>query len=517
MNPTATRARTAGWALSLRLEDTARTWLPLVVILAVAVMERHFVIGNADVAWLITASEKILDGQRLYIDVIELNPPASVFLYLPAVAFARAIGVAPEIVVDGQMFVGAVLSLALVSYIARSCRLLDGAPGWTLAAFALAALTILPAQTFGQREHVALIAVLPVIATLAARAKGARPLFWHSFAAGLAAGLVIAIKPHFALAIGFAAAASALERRSWRVMGAVELWTAAAVATVYAISVVVFYRTFITDLMPVLADVYLPVRLPLRKLMISPPMALWAIALLIVSMLRRNAPGERIVPVVLAASAGFAAAYLIQGKGWPYHSLPMVALTMMALSLAITYSRAATSRAAMALVGAPSAASRRGAIIALGILAVSSFAYLDKAVDTRAAIALVGKVAPPHPSIVAITGDPAIGFPLVRAVQGRWISGRWGLWVTANAASRQLAGGLDRKTLDRLAADVAAERQRLIGEIRDGKPDIILIDDRGPRWSDGVDGDRDLSALIAANYRKAGMADDIIVFKRRGS
>jgi hypothetical protein len=516
MSLTATRAAGASASVSARPHDVLWTWLPLVAILAAAVVERHFVIGNADVTWLITACEKLLDGQRLYVDVFELNPPAAIFLYLPAVALARMLGVDPQIVVDAQVFLAAMVSLAVASRIARCCRLLDGVRGSTIAAVVLAALTILPAQTFGQREHLALIAALPVIATLTARAQGVRPLLWMSPVAGLGAGATICIKPYFVLAIGLAAGAAALQRRSWRVLFTAELWIAGAVAIVYAVCTIVFYRAFFTDLMPVLTDVYLPVRLPLWKLLIGAPVALWAAALLIILILRRGAGPQPALAVLVSASAGFAAAYLMQGKGWPYHSLPMLALVLIALAIAIAYPRPATApdrnRDRAKSLGAKSL----GATAALGILAVSSFAYLNIAVDTRAAIALVKQVGPPHPSIVAITADPAIGFPLVRAVDGRWISGHWGLWVTGNAATRRLERGLDEPMRRRLAADVATERQRLIGEIRDGKPDIILIDDRGPRWSEGVDGDRDLSALIAANYREVGIADDIIVLKRDG-
>ena len=494
-----------------------QTYVPLVAILAVALVERHFVIGNADVTWLITACEKLLDGQRLYVDVFELNPPAAIFLYLPAVALARTLGLDPQIVVDAQVFLAAALSLAVASRIVRYCRLLDGVHGSMIAAFVLAALTILPAQTFGQREHLALIAALPVIATLTARAEGARPPLRSILVAGLGAGAIVCIKPYFVLAIAMAAGAAALQRRSWRLLFAPELRIAGGVAIVYAVSTIVYYRPFFTDLMPVLTDVYLPVRLPLLKLLIGAPVALWAAALMIILILRRGAGPHRPLAVLLSASAGFAAAYVIQGKGWPYHSLPMLALMLIALAIAIAYPRPAMApdrdRARAKSLGAKSL----GATAALGILAAASFAYLDIAVDTRAAIALVKQVAPPHPSIVAITADPAIGFPLVRAVNGRWISGHWGLWVTGNAATRRLEGGLDEPTRRRLAADVARERQRLIGEIRDGKPDIILIDDRGPRWSEGVDGDRDLSAIIAANYREVGIADDIIVLKRDGT
>ena len=530
MSLTATRASGAGASVSARPHDVLRTYLPLVAILAVAVVERHCVIGNADVTWLITACEKLLDGQRLYVDVFELNPPAAIFLYLPAVALARTLGLDPQIVVDAQVFLAAVLSLAVASRIVRCCRLLDGTHGWLIAAFVLAALTILPAQTFGQREHLALIAVLPVVATLTARAEDARPPLWSILVAGLGAGATVCIKPYFVLAIGLAAGAAALQRRSWRVLFAPELRIAGLVAVVYAVCTIVFYRPFFTDLMPVLTDVYLPVRLPLLKLLIGAPVALWSAALMIVLILRRGAGPRRPLAVVLAASAGFAAAYLIQGKGWPYHSLPMLALVLIALAIAYprpatapdrdrdrTKSLGAKSLGAKSLGAKSLGAKSLGATAALGILAAASFAYLDIAVDTRAAIALVKQVAPPHPSIVAITADPAIGFPLVRAVDGRWISGHWGLWVTGNAATRRLEGGLDEPTRRRLAADVARERQRLIGEIRDGKPDIILIDDRGPRWSEGVDGDRELSAIIAANYREVGIADDIIVLERDGT
>ena len=332
MSLTATRASGAGASVSARPHDVLRTYLPLVAILAVAVVERHCVIGNADVTWLITACEKLLDGQRLYVDVFELNPPAAIFLYLPAVALARTLGLDPQIVVDAQVFLAAVLSLAVASRIVRCCRLLDGTHGWLIAAFVLAALTILPAQTFGQREHLALIAVLPVVATLTARAEDARPPLWSILVAGLGAGATVCIKPYFVLAIGLAAGAAALQRRSWRVLFAPELRIAGLVAIVYAVCTIVFYRPFFTDLMPVLTDVYLPVRLPLLKLLIGAPVALWSAALMIVLILRRGAGPRRPLAVVLAASAGFAAAYLIQGKGWPYHSLPMLALVLIALA-----------------------------------------------------------------------------------------------------------------------------------------------------------------------------------------
>ena len=78
-------------------------WLPLLTVFAAAIGLRLVVVANTDVSWLITLSEKVLDGQRLYADLVELNPPASIILYLPLVALARVLALRPEVAAPGEM------------------------------------------------------------------------------------------------------------------------------------------------------------------------------------------------------------------------------------------------------------------------------------------------------------------------------------------------------------------------------------------------------------------------------
>jgi len=116
MSATTAQTGDGGLAVSARPYDALRTWLPFALILAAAMAVRHFVGANSDVSWEITLSEKILDGQRLYVDLIELNPPASTLLYLPAVALARAFGLTPEIVVDALVLTGALVNYNMVVF-----------------------------------------------------------------------------------------------------------------------------------------------------------------------------------------------------------------------------------------------------------------------------------------------------------------------------------------------------------------------------------------------------------------
>ena len=80
-------------------------------LLAVALQLRYGLLG--DVSWLITADEKWLDGQTPYRDFIEINPPASLLLYWPAIALARLVGVSPEFAVAAFGFLSIAAGLGL--------------------------------------------------------------------------------------------------------------------------------------------------------------------------------------------------------------------------------------------------------------------------------------------------------------------------------------------------------------------------------------------------------------------
>ena len=69
----------------------------------------------ADVAWLAHCDERWLDGAVPYRDFIEINPPASLLLYLPAVAAARALGLRSELCVAVFGFLSAGAAMALSS------------------------------------------------------------------------------------------------------------------------------------------------------------------------------------------------------------------------------------------------------------------------------------------------------------------------------------------------------------------------------------------------------------------
>ena len=156
---------------------------------------------NSDVAWLLTVGEKVLDGNRLYVDVLETNPPASVLIYLPAIAVGRLLGIAPDGVLDAQLFLSAFLSLALAGLLLAPVVQARAASWPWLLPVSIAIVLLLPSYNFGQREHFAVLCILPALAATAVRAHGLPVRGSLAVVAGLGLGLTVAIKPHFGLAV----------------------------------------------------------------------------------------------------------------------------------------------------------------------------------------------------------------------------------------------------------------------------------------------------------------------------
>ena len=155
--PSDGRAAKPAWLMS-RLP-----WLGVVLLFVAAMAMRHVVAGNTDVSWLVIAGERWLDGQRLYSDIVETNPPMAVLIYIPGILIARALGIPAEIVLDGLVFAAIAVSLAITARILKNSSALAPSQRWPLALLAVMVLTILPVQVFGQREHIAVIALFPAL------------------------------------------------------------------------------------------------------------------------------------------------------------------------------------------------------------------------------------------------------------------------------------------------------------------------------------------------------------------
>jgi hypothetical protein len=499
-----------------------------VLLLAIALQAYFGAFG--DISWMLTIGEKWLDGQTPYVDFVETNPPASILVYMPAIAAARALGARPEFGVAVYGFASAAAALAVSAAILRGAGLLERL-GPVAAGLALVAVMILPGRTFDERDFFAVLFGLPYLAAAAARAAGAPIGARAQILAGLGAGAMIAIKPPYAMILLVLAPYLLARVGLPRLLRSIEPYAAGACLLGYAALVAWRFPVYLSDVLPTVAAAYLPVRESLLGLLANVGVVLWiALGALLFAVAGRRI-GEPLIAVPALGSLGAAAAYAIQGKGWLYQFYPALALIALALAAALELKRretrdlvaailvASATLACVVTLGAPPVASAiafvlaayaavrgRGASSGASSLArlssggligavcgVYCAAFPGPAPEFTRALASLG----PHPSVAAIAEGLGVGFPLVRNVGGVWVQRTQGLLMTAGARRLIDENPDDRALAARLEPIIRRDREMVAEDIERHRPDALLISRHGARFHAWAMSDPALAAARA--------------------
>ena len=154
---------------------------------------------NHDVGAVLQWAGRMLDGERLYIDISDVNPPLIYWLNLVPAGLAKLLHLSAPLAFTLAMLaaIAGVLALARQPFAALA------QPG-SIAALALPSLVLFvllvyPQGSFGQREHLHSVLTLPYLLLAALRAQGIAVGARRAAVIGLIAAVGIAIKPYFAV------------------------------------------------------------------------------------------------------------------------------------------------------------------------------------------------------------------------------------------------------------------------------------------------------------------------------
>jgi hypothetical protein len=312
---------------------------------------------NHDAALILDVSRRWLDGARLYVDVIDVNPPLIFALStLPEIA-VRLLGIG-----DGPTaFVAMTLAL-IAGALALSQRVLAQAPGLLgpiagfLALPLLAFLLVVyPDDMFGQREHLMLAASVPYLMAAGARAAGFDLPHRLRAVVMLLAGIGFALKPYFLVAPALIEGYLLLARRSDPRDPALCLLGVGA--ALQAMLMFVLVPAYLDEVVPMALRQYAEQGDAMWQVatggIIGPTIAAWAALAAITALM----PTFRLHRVLALFVLGGIVAAVVQAKGWPYQSLPAVAAciffaVMTAAALAELYlPPARRTRVAIGLAG----------------------------------------------------------------------------------------------------------------------------------------------------------------------
>jgi hypothetical protein len=477
------------------------SWLLICVVFAIAIALRQIVPLNTDVSWLLVVGERMLDGQRLFRDIVEINPPMAPFAYLPGVALARLLGVDPRHVIDAQLLLLAAASLFASSRILRLSPAAAPSMSGMFAVWAAAVVTILPMHVFAQREHIALLTFLPALAVYALRSNREPLPLWAILIAGGGAGVTLAFKPFFVVPVALCILFAAIRARSWRVLFAPENIIAGIIVTMVSLGTYVFYSEYFTITYPLVRDTYLSWSMPAKVIFLNDATLIAAIALVTVLLARQKSKPDPALTVALFASAGFAVSFFLQRRGWAYHAYPMVSIALLAMGYVLTGGAKTRSRffaAASVLL--------MTATLAFGMLWFNIQIHLGPIKEAIAGLK-------PNPRILMLSGEAALGHPLVRDVGGVWVSRQENLWLRVFTRLTREKTSVDAATDAKLNGYLALERQWLIEDFRKLPPDIILVDNLRDGWGDWVRADAELTELFKP-YALVRSVEGVDILKR---
>jgi hypothetical protein len=174
-------------------------FLVLSLILGIGILAESRSYARPDTGFLLDAAGRVLDGSRLYVDIVEINPPLIVGLNALAVLCARALGVSGVLVYRVGVTAVLLASLALSALWVRRLLPDDLRLQRALVLLLAFALFALAGPDFGEREHLVLALLLPYLLLAAARGGGQPVAPLQGLWPGLLAGVAFALKPHFVL------------------------------------------------------------------------------------------------------------------------------------------------------------------------------------------------------------------------------------------------------------------------------------------------------------------------------
>ena len=315
----------------------------IVLMAAAAVFTRSL---NHDVAWYLYMADAMRGGAELYRDVADTNPPLIVFLSLPPIWLAALLHLSQSAAFNVYVFVAAFASLAVCWRLIPKAWP-DGQAETRGLLIVTAAFCLFPfvRLDFGQREHLAVILLLPYVWLSATPgARGASPI--ASVLIGVAAGLGFAVKPHFAVPwVLLETVVFVREHLAPRALLRPALLAAVATVAAYVLFVLVFVPQYI-EVFKDVRQFYGGLDSPLSALVRLPDIASWIAAVVMLTAFRLSHETERPVIVLFTAATGFIAAGLLQFKGWSYQMYPgraFLVIYFIAFALALLQSAPALS------------------------------------------------------------------------------------------------------------------------------------------------------------------------------
>ncbi|MCU0466502.1 MAG: hypothetical protein MUF38_18290 [Anaerolineae bacterium] len=296
------------------------------VLLLIVILYSHFV--SADVALYIEMGEKLLDGQRPYVDYEEINLPMVHFLSTVPALLGRLTGVPAHLFV--HVFVFALLGVSVWTSHVLTRRMEQPLAGYLIGlCLVLMALNQYLFNDWGQREHLFALSFIPWILLRILRRSDNAPTGGIAFALGVWVGIGVSLKPYFVIIAVGVELLGLVRTRRWAI------WTPEVGGVMLVAALHGLYFVLNPDVLVGLVEVLGHVQAgygaypSASVLRIFQVLTVWFSTFILVLMnllvlrigFSPKFPKEIFIVLQAFTVLGLLT-YMMQGKGWGYHAVP---------------------------------------------------------------------------------------------------------------------------------------------------------------------------------------------------
>jgi hypothetical protein len=291
---------------------------------------------NHDVGAVLDVAHRWVSGEKLYVDIIDVNFPLVFIVYAIPEVMSQIFGG------SSVLWLNSLLIFAILGSFLVSRKLVHLIPSTRhplaealLPPVILFVLAVLPNDMFGQREHIMLIAGMPYLLLAGVRAEEGSAGFALRLGIGLAAGIGFGMKPFF-LFIPLFVELYLLTLRGWRrTFTDIVPWMIGGLVLVHVFIVVFVTPAYAQVVLPLVAELYSEVGESTWSVLTGPLVLPTLIAWICISALAFFLTRSRFARCIILFAAAAMLSAILQAKGWKYHMLPSLAAIMLLASAAM--------------------------------------------------------------------------------------------------------------------------------------------------------------------------------------
>jgi hypothetical protein len=275
---------------------------------------------NADIAYLTLSAERLLDGIRMSEGYYDTNPPLSIMVQIPAIILTKLTNIPIYYATNIYVLILLVLSITATSKLLSFFKDVSIGQRISILSAYLLTATILTDYDFGQREHLLGMALFPlVLAQILITQKTPFPRILKLSV--LATGSVfILLKPYFGLVPAAIFIHRTITQRRVNVVFDTDFLWLGGIAIGYLAVISLFFDDFLTIILPDVITYYLS---DISPAVICDGIILMLMAIVpffVAQLFLKEAP--KLISALSLISVLSFTPYIMQGKGWYYHTIP---------------------------------------------------------------------------------------------------------------------------------------------------------------------------------------------------